>query len=83
MSDNPIDTAVDTLTREAEGICQNRNRDFAGTFVAIAPNGEAIHMTLYGNNQDPAYFWSQLITQVQIRLKAIQDAEMLPHGFRR
>lgn len=75
--------AIAALEAETGVISRMADAPFAGTVVAVAPDGAVFNMTVFGNNTDPAYFWSNLITQVKVRLNQIESDAALPLGFRR
>ena len=61
----------------ADRIDLNAGQGFAGAFVLMPPDGEAIQTLLLDNIGHAAVFWSMLKTQCQMALDDIDQKERM------
>jgi hypothetical protein len=80
VSDSTRDTetpraAAAQFAEMARKITENAGNGFSGAVLAFPPGGDPIELLLLANAGDESLFWGTLMTQVQIRLGQLKDAE--------
>lgn len=74
MSDAPPSFAA-PFSDMAARIDHNSRADFAGAFVIVPPNGEAVTVLSLDAQQDASAFWAMVKTRIDIMWKTLQQQE--------
>ena len=77
MSDPVIKDNSTAFRLMADRIDLNKGEGFAGAFVLMPPDGEAIQTLLLDNIGHAAVFWSMLKTQCLMALDEIDQKERM------
>lgn len=64
-------------------IDMNAEADFAGAFVVVPPEGEAITLLVLDNRKNAAVFWGLLKSHAEIALREIDMAQRESQGWGR
>ncbi len=67
--------AAHAFAEMARKIAENATNGFSGAVLAFPPDGDPVELLLLANAGDAALFWGTLLTQVQIKLSQLKDAE--------
>lgn len=67
-------SAASALRAEADKIDLNAAH-YGGTLVIVAPDGELVTHTFLNNEEDAAFFWSQMLTIVQATMNRVEDRQ--------
>ncbi len=70
------------FTKMAAAIVHNAESPFGGAAVIVPPGtSQPIELVQFGSNADDGQFWATLLTSIQMRMKKIEEQQMVGRTF--
>ena len=69
------------FTKMAERIDANDRNEFAGAYVIVGPDGEAVTALMLDDEKDPGMFWGAVKARIEMKINQLQERQQSSSGW--